>query len=393
MQPDGPRSNDAAADAPTDDEQDGDENDDDDGDENGHQDGHEAGEADEDRGADADEDGDPERSGSGPAPAAPEAGQSAASRAGPRHLRQSWPPTAEIELDLSRDGYDPDPRGDDNDDENIYDKDNDEGCTDGTANARAIGRHRRGRSRRPWLAAGAVAASVTAILIALGAFGANRGNPDAAPTSTSTRPSLVDTVSVVLPTAVPSDPAAPSPTPTATRTATPTPGATTGTTSGTTTGPPTSTSGTTAPPTTTPPTPTPTPTPTGPTAIPVPPHQLVITGAPGRCVDVNGASFTHGNTVQSWACNNSSAQRFTFNANGTLSGNGVCLAPAGVGAGSPLQVRTCGGANQVWQFRSDKSVFNTSASLCLNDPGYPATNRQLTLAACTGAASQQWTYS
>jgi Ricin-type beta-trefoil lectin domain len=306
----------------------------------------------------------------------------------PRHLRESWPPTAEIELDLARDGYhDPDARDEDSDGDT--DDDTDAG-DDGTGEPKAIGRHRRRRSRRPWLAAGAVAASVTAILIAVGAVGANRGSPNAAPSGTSTRPSLVDTAPAVLPpTSVPSDSPAPTPTSTPTRTGTPTPVATTGTT----TGPATSTSSTTAPPTASPPTPTPTPTPTGPTVITVPPHQLVITGAPGRCVDVNGNNWTNGNTVQSWSCNTGGAQKFTFNANGTLSGNGVCLAPAGAGVGSPMQVRTCGGANQVWQFRSDKSLYNPSTGLCLNDPGYPSTNRQLILATCTGAASQRWTYS
>jgi hypothetical protein len=232
-----------------------------------------------------------------------------------------------------------------------------------------------------------VTAILTAIVVAVGAFGANRGLPDAAP-SLSARPSIVDTGSVLPPPSpsVTDTLPSPSPSPSATRTTTPTPGLTTSTTQ-----PPATTN---PPPTTNPPSPTPSPTPTGPVVIAVPPHQLVITGAPGRCVDVNGGAWANGTTVQSWECNTSAAQRFSFNSNGTLSGgSGFCLAPAGGGAGSPMQVRTCGGANQTWQFRSDKSLFNAGSGLCLNDPGYPGTNRQLTMAACAGAGSQQWTYS
>jgi hypothetical protein len=300
---------------------------------------------------------------------------------GPRHLRASVPPTGEIVLDLERDGHVPTEA-----DDSVED--------DADGEPKVIGRHRKRRSRAPWLAAAAVAVAVTGMLIAIGAFGSGRGRLDAGPTPPASPTSTMDSAPVLLiPTDTPSPSvsASPSPSPStsSSRVATPTATVTTAIGEPATTPPPPTSSA--------PPNPTATPTPAGPTVVPVPPHQLTITGAPGRCVDVNGGAFTNGNTVQSWSCNNSNAQKFSFTASGTLSGNGVCVAPAGIGTpanGTLVQVRTCGGPNQIWQFRSDKSIYNPSSGLCLNDPGSPASNRQLQLATCNGGTGgQRWTYS
>jgi hypothetical protein len=126
--------------------------------------------------------------------------------------------------------------------------------------------------------------------------------------------------------------------------------------------------------------------------LPIPPHTVTVFAASGQCLDDNAQVQADGNRVQSWECNNTDAQHWTFGADGTLRYHPLCLRPAGTTAvsGALMQIRACNGANQVWQFRSDKSVYNPSSGLCLTDPGLDPHN-QLTLNTCNGSSRQHWT--
>ena len=45
----------------------------------------------------------------------------------------------------------------------------------------------------------------------------------------------------------------------------------------------------------------------------------------------------------------------------------------------------------MWQFRSDKSIYNPTSTMCLTDPGFDPHN-QLTLSVCNGGSAQKWNY-
>ncbi|MEU7894003.1 ricin-type beta-trefoil lectin domain protein [Nonomuraea sp. NPDC049152] len=71
----------------------------------------------------------------------------------------------------------------------------------------------------------------------------------------------------------------------------------------------------------------------------------------GKCMDVAAASSANGTKVQLWDCNGTAAQQWTAQADGTLRALGKCLDATGVSSadGTPLQIWDCsGGANQRW---------------------------------------------
>ena len=246
-----------------------------------------------------------------------------------------------------------------------------------------IGRHRASGRQHHWLALAMVCLAVGAIAVAvIGGWGRARPAPDTLPPSTGV-PTVEDTDPVVVP-----GPTLTGPTPTPTRTTTPT----RRTTPSATPSPVASVTASTRPTATATRTPTPSPTPTGPSVLPIPPHTVTVFAASGQCLDDSAQVQADGNRVQAWECNNTDAQHWTFGADGTLRYHSLCLRPAGASAvsGALMQTRTCTGANQVWQFRSDKSVYNPNSGLCLTDPGTDPHN-QLTLSTCTGSTRQQWT--
>jgi hypothetical protein len=130
--------------------------------------------------------------------------------------------------------------------------------------------------------------------------------------------------------------------------------------------------------------------------VTVTPRTTVLTNVgSARCADVDGSQWTDGRKAQSWVCNTTDAQRWAYTAANQLKGPSanLCLSPTATPAsGAILQVRACGGAQasyQVWQFRSDKSIYNPTSGLCLNDAGNAV---NLTMATCSGANSQKWNY-
>jgi non-reducing end alpha-L-arabinofuranosidase len=94
----------------------------------------------------------------------------------------------------------------------------------------------------------------------------------------------------------------------------------------------------------------------------------------GKCVDVAGDDVGVNSTpVQLWDCQVYAVDQHWFhNANGSLSTLGRCLDINGNGtaAGTPVELWDCNGVGgQVWQQRSDGSLFNPQSGRCLDDPG------------------------
>lgn len=73
----------------------------------------------------------------------------------------------------------------------------------------------------------------------------------------------------------------------------------------------------------------------------------------GDCLDASGQGTSPGTKVDIWTCAGGADQKWTLNANGTITGlqSGLCLdaTSAGTGNGTVLELRTCtGSSNQKW---------------------------------------------
>lgn len=120
-----------------------------------------------------------------------------------------------------------------------------------------------------------------------------------------------------------------------------------------------------------------------------------ITGLGGKCVDVAGSSSANGTPVQLYDCNGSSAQQWSFEADGTARALGKCLDVTGMSTadGAQLQLWDCaGGANQRWAANSARDLVNSGSGKCLDATGNSSANgTRLQIWACTGATNQKWT--
>jgi hypothetical protein len=102
---------------------------------------------------------------------------------------------------------------------------------------------------------------------------------------------------------------------------------------------------------------------------------------------------TNGTHVQLWDCNNTAAQSWTRQADGTIRADGNCLdvTSASTADGAPVEEWTCnGGANQQWT-AVNGTLVNPASSKCLDDPGGNTANgTQLEIWTCNGGANQRW---
>ncbi|GAA5001201.1 ricin-type beta-trefoil lectin domain protein [Kitasatospora paranensis] len=114
----------------------------------------------------------------------------------------------------------------------------------------------------------------------------------------------------------------------------------------------------------------------------------------GKCVDVNNGVSANGRPVEIWDCNNSAAQLFTAQPNGTVKFLDRCLDAYnnGTANGTLVQLFDCSGnANQQWVFRPDGSILNPVSGRCLDLPNSNVTNgTQLQLYDCNQTGAQRW---
>ncbi len=118
-----------------------------------------------------------------------------------------------------------------------------------------------------------------------------------------------------------------------------------------------------------------------------------ITARDGLCLDAAGAGTSPGTRVITWDCTGRANQRWTFNANGTITGDqsGLCLDITG----GPVELSSCtGGADQRWSYRA--TPYPDSLISAVNGAGKLAE----TVTGGVGLApaaegvldDQQWTY-
>jgi Ricin-type beta-trefoil lectin domain len=120
-----------------------------------------------------------------------------------------------------------------------------------------------------------------------------------------------------------------------------------------------------------------------------------ITGYAGLCVDDQYSSTANYNPVQVYTCNNTGAQRWTFDtANDTLQVLGMCMdiKAGGTTHGTPVDLYYCNGTGaQVWQPQGNGALYNPQSGMCLDDTNWSTTpGTQLQIWDCTGNANQQW---
>ena len=114
----------------------------------------------------------------------------------------------------------------------------------------------------------------------------------------------------------------------------------------------------------------------------------------GRCIDIPGANPVDGARLQTYDCNGTAAQQWTFAGDGTLRAMGKCMDPAGgaLANGTPIQLVTCNG-NPVQRFTLSAAgdLVNVSANRCVDVKDRNTANgAQLQLWDCTGGSNQKW---
>ncbi|MGW0885424.1 ricin-type beta-trefoil lectin domain protein [Streptomyces sp. NPDC002671] len=114
--------------------------------------------------------------------------------------------------------------------------------------------------------------------------------------------------------------------------------------------------------------------------------------AQDRCLDLPGGDASQG--VQLWPCNKTDAQKFSVNADGTITAGGRCLDASGAGTanGTSVGMWYCNqGANQQWLPRADGSIINPVSGRCLDIPwADAAVQARPQLWDCNGTVAQRW---
>ncbi|MFF8270538.1 ricin-type beta-trefoil lectin domain protein [Streptomyces sp. NPDC016562] len=127
--------------------------------------------------------------------------------------------------------------------------------------------------------------------------------------------------------------------------------------------------------------------------------QLVSGMSPTKCLDESGGAATPGAKVQVWDCNGSTAQKWTFRADGTVGlpfGGCMDATNSGRDNGTPIQWNTCWGTaqtNPAQQFlpRADGSLYNPVSRRCVDIPNGNTTNgTQVVLWDCNGSPTNQY---
>ncbi|SEH00340.1 Beta-glucanase, GH16 family [Nonomuraea solani] len=119
-----------------------------------------------------------------------------------------------------------------------------------------------------------------------------------------------------------------------------------------------------------------------------------ITGYGGKCVDVAGANTANGTAVQLYDCNDTAAQSWTWNADGSVRALGKCMdvTDGSTANGAQVQLYDCNGTGaQRWTLNGS-AIVNPQSNKCLDATGVSSANgTRLQIWDCSGGANQQWT--
>ncbi|MEV8532954.1 ricin-type beta-trefoil lectin domain protein [Streptomyces sp. NPDC051211] len=116
--------------------------------------------------------------------------------------------------------------------------------------------------------------------------------------------------------------------------------------------------------------------------------------SPDYCVDAPGGNVANGTPPQLYDCNGTDAQKFSFNANGTLTQKGQCVAASanGTAEGTDLIFWGClpEGGQQLLP-RADGTIWNPQSGRCFDLWGANRSRgTQFNLWTCNGTAAQRW---
>ena len=120
-----------------------------------------------------------------------------------------------------------------------------------------------------------------------------------------------------------------------------------------------------------------------------------VTDPAGKCIDVAGDDTGgDGTPVQLWDCQSYAVDQHWTYTGSTLQTLGRCMdiTSGGTSDGTRVQLWDCNGTGaQVWQHRSDGSLYNPQSGKCLDDPGSNTANgTQLQIWDCNGTGAQVW---
>ncbi len=119
-----------------------------------------------------------------------------------------------------------------------------------------------------------------------------------------------------------------------------------------------------------------------------------LVGLAGKCIDVPSSDFSDGKRLQIWTCNGTSAQRWSFEGDGTVRAGGKCMDVAwgNTADGTAVQLANCSG-NPAQQFvlSGAGDLVSVLANKCVDVPNSNSNNgTQLQIWTCNGTAAQKW---
>jgi GH25 family lysozyme M1 (1,4-beta-N-acetylmuramidase) len=108
----------------------------------------------------------------------------------------------------------------------------------------------------------------------------------------------------------------------------------------------------------------------------------------GKCLTDVGTSIV----VETWACNGRGYENWIVTG-GTLQIHGKCMAAQGTASRSKVVLAACtGAASQQWRVGTGASLVNLGSGLCLDDPYSSTANGvALWIYTCRGTPNQKWT--
>lgn len=120
-----------------------------------------------------------------------------------------------------------------------------------------------------------------------------------------------------------------------------------------------------------------------------------ITGAGGKCLDVDTNTAVNGRAAQLWTCGTASGQDWAISADGTVRAFGRCLDvnANGTANGTKVQLWECNGSGaQQWRAQANGALLNPQSGRCLDVPGgNTADGSDLQIYTCNGLFAQAWT--
>lgn len=120
----------------------------------------------------------------------------------------------------------------------------------------------------------------------------------------------------------------------------------------------------------------------------------IISNWNNKCVDVPNSNFSDGVPLQTWTCNGTAAQGWTFTGGSLRTQNNMCMDVAWGSRdnGAVIQIATCSGnAAQQFVLSAAGDLVNPQANKCVDIKDWNGNDgARLQLWECGGTANQKW---